>query len=312
MAYVTLSDYNGEIEMIFFPRVWESCRDRIKEDEVVIIRGKLEFQEKKDKYGFIADALIGGQEADTAIAEEDARRRKREKFRPTWEYMADLKSGGLAKAEKGSYTVMGILSSLRETKDRNGDDMAFGTLHDFEGDIDLVFFARVWKDCRDHVTLNEFAALKGNIDPENDRNPQKPGFKVSSVADLPALSRSAKKKAEAGEKPKVAPVVALVGAAAAEMAMAHTGTEPPSVAGENPPKAVYIRLDAGAADRDENLFPLRNYLGANHGPCPVFIHLSAGDGEKTICANAGINLDAEKETLGVLKGCTGVKEVWTE
>jgi DNA polymerase-3 subunit alpha len=289
--------------------VWESCQDRIQADEVVIIRGRLEYQENKDRYGFIAEALIGRQEADTAIAEEDTRQRKREKFRLTWEYMADLKSCGLAKAERGSYTIMGILSSLRETKDKNGGDMAFGTLRDFEGDIDLIFFARVWKECRDLLTLDEFAALKGNIDPANDRNPQKPGFKVSSVADLPALSRSAKKKADAGEKPKVPPATA-----AEKQETAYTYEETFSVSEENagnPPRAVHIRLDAGAAGRDENLFPLRNYLGANPGPCPVFIRFSAGDGEKIIRAKTGITLD-EEETLEVLKGCTGVTEVWTE
>ena len=327
MAYVTLADYNGEIEMLFFPRVWESCQDRVQEDEVVIICGRIDFQETKDRYSFVAEALIGEREVDTAITEENAKQRKREKFRLTWEYMADMKSSFLAKAEKGSYTIVGILSSLRETKDRNGDDMAFGTLRDFEGDIDLVFFAKVWKECRDHLTLDEFTALRGNMDPLADRNPQKPGFKVSAVADLPALSRSAERKAFAEEKPKVLavrpaeknPQEPPTGSATLSTTTSAASAET-FYAGEEgstgPQKVVHIRLDAAVVDQDEKLFPLRNYLNANPGSCSVFIHFSPDgvteDGEKIIHTKTGINLDAEEEVLGVLKGCTGVTEVWTE
>jgi DNA polymerase-3 subunit alpha len=111
--------------------------------------------------------------------------------------MADLKSSGLSAVEKGSYTVIGILKNIRESKDRNGSDMAFGTLQDYEGDIDLVFFSRVWGECRDLLKLGEFTALRGSVDPESDRGRGKINLKVSSIADLPMLSRSAARKAAA-------------------------------------------------------------------------------------------------------------------
>jgi len=299
MAYITIADYNGEIEMIFFSRVWEIWQGRIQEDQIAIVKGKIDYQKDKDKYSFIAEGLIDSREVETAIAEEDALQRKREKFRNVWLYMADLKSGSLAQAQKGSYTVIGQLTALRKMQDRNGNEMAFGTLHDFEGDIDLVFFSKAWAECRDILNTDEFTALKGSIDPDNDRNPQKPSLKVSSIADIAALSRSAERKASAGEEPKVpawTPPATPPPAAAPAV---------PSAASSTAPLAVHIRLDSAAAGRDESIYSLRNYILGNPGPCPVFIHISA-NGEKIIRTTAGINPEAE------LKNCAGVVETWKE
>jgi len=299
MAYAALEDYNGEIEVTFFSRTWEACEDKIHDDTVAILRGKIEYQRNKDKYGFIADSLIDVREAQTAVEEEQALQKKRDKFRNVWLYMADLKSGGLAKAEKGSYTVIGQLSSLRETQDKNGDNMAFGTLQDFEGNIDLVFWAKTWKESRELLNPGEFVALKGSLDPERDRNRQNPSLKVSKVDDLAALTRSAARKAEAGEQPKFPPL---------EMRVVKKDNFPDTVQSTPVLNEIHIRLQDGAADKDEGIQPLKNYLSGNQGPCPVFIHI----GEKIIKANKGLSLEAEKEALGVLEGCIGVAQSWKE
>ncbi|MDR1637171.1 MAG: DNA polymerase III subunit alpha, partial [Treponema sp.] len=162
MAFATLADYNGEIEVTFFSRAWEKCGDQVEVDKVAILRGKIEYQKDKDHYSFVAEDGINAGEADAAAREEEARERKWDKFRNIWKYTADLKSGGLGKAAKGNYTVVGLLKSLREFKDKKGSDMAFGTLEDYEGEIPLVFFARVWAECRDLLNLDEIVALKGS------------------------------------------------------------------------------------------------------------------------------------------------------
>jgi DNA polymerase-3 subunit alpha len=290
MAYITIGDYNGEIDMIFFSRIWEACQNRIQEDQIAIVRGKIDYQKDRDKYSFIAESLIDLREAETAMEEEEASRRKREKFRNAWLYMADLKSGGLARTERGSYTALGQLTALRETKDKNGNDMAFGTLRDFEGDIDLVFFSKIWNECRDLITLDEFIALKGSIDPANDRNPQKPSFKVSSIADIAALSRSAARKAAAGDAPEVPLTPATSSSAAPQAAL----------------PAIHIRLNAEAASHDEGIYPLQNYLLGNPGPCKVFIHIPVGGGEKVIRLNAGVSPETK------IENCTGVVTAWKE
>jgi len=289
MAYVSIADYNGEIDMVFFSRVWESCQGKLQEDQIAVVKGRIDYQKDKDKYSFIAEAVIESREVEAVIAEEEANQRKREKFRSAWLYMADLKSGSIAHVEKGSYTIIGQLAAIREMKDKNGNDMAFGTLRDFEGDIDLVFFSKIWSECRDFLKLDEFTALKGSVDPANDRNPQKPSLKVTSIADIAALTRSAERKAAAGEAPPSPPKVPII--------VPETAAKTPQAVA---PTAIHVRLDSQAASRDDGIFPLRNFILDNPGPRPVFIHI----GNKVIRSNSGVSLETEFEN------CAGVVETW--
>ena len=317
MAYVTLADYNGEIEMIFFSKVWEKCQSRVEKDELGIFRGKIDFQRDKDKFSFVVDGAVNFSEAEDAIAEEDILAKKREKFRAAWLYMADLKASMVATAEKGSYTVVGQLASLREKQDRNGNDMAFGTLKDFEGDIDLLFFSKAWGENRDLLSLNEFVALKGSIDPANGNDRQKPSFIVSSVRDIVSLCRSAASQAAAGKEPKAPPAESRAAWAAPAGGGEPLPAEAPEPEPAAPLSAIHVCLDGEAAASDEGIYPLRNYLAGNPGPCPVFIHVHASAGaaapaEKIIRATSGLSIEAEKEALGVLEGCIGVAKAWKE
>ena len=302
MAYITIADYNGEIDMIFFSRVWEMYQGRLQEDQIAIVRGKIDYQKDKDKYSFIAESIIDSREVEVVITEEQALQRRREKYRNAWLYMADLKSGSLAVAAKGSYTIIGQIISLRDWKDNGGNNMAFGTLRDFEGDIDLVFFSKAWNECRDILSTGEFYGLRGSFDPANDRNPQKPGFIVSGIADIAALSRSAARKADAGETPQVP-------AASAKPAVVPGAVPaaPPATAPAAPPAmpgAIHVRLGSEAASRDEGIYPLQRYILDNPGPRPVFIHI---DGiEKCIRAASGISLEAD------FTNCAGVTETWKD
>jgi DNA polymerase-3 subunit alpha len=298
MAFATLADYNGEIEVAFFARAWEKCQSHVEADKVAILRGKIEYQEDKDRRSFLADEWVRAQEIDAVIKEEEAQERKWEKFRNTWLYMADLKSGGLGNVKKGSYTIVGFLKSKREKTDKNGNEMAFGTLQDYQGEIDLVFFSKAWAECRDLLAIDEIVALKGSIDPENDRNPRKPGFKVSSIADIAQLTRSASRKAAAGEEPP-------------ELPSAKAGdTLKTAPLDANPGGAIHIRLNAGAADNDETLYPLRDYLAGNSGRCPVYIHLQTGAGEKVIRTATGVATEIGPPQA--LENCAVVAEAWRE
>ncbi|MDR0444108.1 MAG: DNA polymerase III subunit alpha [Treponema sp.] len=290
MAFATLADYNGEIDVTFFSSGWEKCQGKIENDKVAILQGKIDYQKDRDKYSFIAENFVSRQDVDAAIKENGELDRKWDAYRNTWAFMADLKSGFLANAKKGSYTVIGFLKTLRETKDRNDNDMAFGTLQDFEGDIDLVFFSRPYGECRNLLRLDEIVALKGSIDPENERNPKKISFKVSGIADIAQLTRAAGKKAAAGEKPPE-PVIIK--------------DEP-----KNEPVEIHIRLIGGISDGDEKLLSLRDYLAENSGRCPLFIHVPVTGGEKTIRAVNGINFSIIGDIEEQLKSYDCVANVW--
>ena len=289
MAFASLSDYNGEIEITFFSGPWERVMNVIKPDNVAILKGKIDYQKDKDKYSFIAENVVSKQEIDIVIKEIKEQDEKDKVHRNTWLYMADLKSSFFKNAKKGNYTVIGYLSSLRDLQDKHGNEMAFGTLQDFEGEIDLVFFSKVYTDCRHYLKLNEIIALKGSIDPENYKNPEKISFRVTSIADFPQLSRSAIRKEAAKE---AAPKIEI------------------EAEKEKMPHDIHIKLKKGCADNMEELNQLRDFLADNSGSVTIYIHIPVSDGEKTVRAASGLDVNGNENVLSELMNCNCVEEVW--
>jgi len=289
MAFAALEDYNGEIEVTFFSGPWERCQNIIKDDSVVILKGKIDHQKDKDKYSFLADGVISKQEVPSVVKEVKELDEKNKLHKNTWLYMADLKSSFILQAKKGNYTVIGYLKSLRDFKDKKGNDMAFGTLQDFEGEIDLVFFSRVYAECRHLLKLDEMIALKGSIDPENEQKPGKVSFKVSSMADLPLLSRTAKKKAAANDKLPVPDLVKN---------------------NERHSDEIHIRLHKGASENKDEMLELRDYLAENSGSNTIFIHIPVDSEEKIIRAASGLDMSGNGYVMEGLKQCRSVAEAW--
>jgi DNA polymerase-3 subunit alpha len=104
-----------------------------------------------------------------------------------------LNLGDLANAPEDEYTLVGTVANLRPIQDKNGKSMAFGSLQDYRGEIDLVFFGKAWENCQGKITGGKPAALKGRLD----KSREKPSFKVSSVLDLERLEKKTEKMAEA-------------------------------------------------------------------------------------------------------------------
>jgi DNA polymerase-3 subunit alpha len=305
MAFVTLADYNGEIEITFFSGAWEKCQSKIETDNIAILKGKIEWQRDKDRYSFVAEDWVGPEEAEAAARQAEAQAKKWEKYRNVWKYKADLKLSNPASASKGTYTIVGRLVSLREITDKKGNAMAFGVLKDFAGEVDLVFFAGVWKDCRDILMVDEFTVLKGSLDPVNDKNPAKPSFKVSSVQDLARLMRAASKEAAAdsGAPDKDSRKAAPLGSA-------DTGAAVPGEQ-ESARRDLHIRLQESAVQPEEQtaaLSPLRDRLTGNPGPCLVFIHVPVPGGEAVIRTTTRMAADSAR--IEDLTACAGVSGVW--
>ena len=49
MAFITLEDLEGTVEIIAFPKVYEKCKETIKKDEIIIVEGRLDVAEGKTK-----------------------------------------------------------------------------------------------------------------------------------------------------------------------------------------------------------------------------------------------------------------------
>jgi DNA polymerase III alpha subunit len=103
------------------------------------------------------------------------------------EFMGKIKSNELAEAKNGNYTVTGLIKTLLQVKDKDGNIMAFGTLQDSEGIINLVFFPTVWKKWKDIVKLDANVTLNGSIDPVNEHNSKMLSFNVSGMKEYETI-----------------------------------------------------------------------------------------------------------------------------
>jgi DNA polymerase-3 subunit alpha len=333
MAFAMLENYDSETELTFFSSAWEKCQGKAAADKVAILKGKAEYQADRDKHSFIVDECLEADDAESALKEAEAQARKWDKYRNVLKYapeldmqLLDLKDPGAARP--GTYTVIGTVRSLKTHIDKKGKEMAFGTLQDRRGEIDLLFFARTWENCKALVTVDEIIALRGTIDPQQDKNPRKPGFMVSSVQDLNRLIRSAAKKAaehggsaetpasggiddESGEALPNETVTA--GADISAIAVANAETAAPF-------RKLHIRLAASAANNDGGLDSLRNCLEGNPGACPVYIHVPAssqagsgpaGSGQKETVIRAGGSVGSGVSFSELTKYAV-VTDVWGE
>ena len=59
MAFITLEDLEGTVEIIAFPKVYEKCKEVIKKDEIVITEGRLDVAEGKTKIIAEKISLLG-------------------------------------------------------------------------------------------------------------------------------------------------------------------------------------------------------------------------------------------------------------
>ncbi|GHV75500.1 DNA-directed DNA polymerase [Spirochaetia bacterium] len=284
MAFGSLSDFRGEIDLVFFEKIWESCRDRITVGDTIALKGRLNKQ--RGSPGIQVDSILDLLEYRSSEAADGSTEdvTLMDEYKEAWEQFVTLDLSKPAQGAEGEYTLIGILTRLKSIVDKNGKDMAFATLADYRGEIGLTFFARTWEICRDNVEENRCIAVKGKLDKSRD----KVGFLVSSVLELGKLRRRAAKISET----------------AAE-------TSPAAPPGPSY-RELHIRLKEAAAEREENLYPLRDYLYSASGPCSVFIHIPIQGDEAVIRTAVQITGSAEASCIEALTLCNGVADVWPE
>jgi DNA polymerase-3 subunit alpha len=71
MAFAILTDYNGEIDLVFFSSVWEKYQNLIAPDKVFILKGKIDYQKDKDKHSFLVESIVDKNDVDTVLLPEE-------------------------------------------------------------------------------------------------------------------------------------------------------------------------------------------------------------------------------------------------
>lgn len=78
-------------------------------------------------------------------------------------------SGQLKDLEHGSQvSLAGMVIKLRTTTTRKGDEMAFATLEDIQGSLEMVVFPKVWKKFGDLLRSTEVLLVRGELDTSRD------------------------------------------------------------------------------------------------------------------------------------------------
>ena len=70
MAFVDMEDLWGNIEVIIFPNIYERCRNLINEDQIVVIKGTLNFREEETPK-LLADSVININEINSGTLSRD-------------------------------------------------------------------------------------------------------------------------------------------------------------------------------------------------------------------------------------------------
>ncbi len=70
MAFVDMEDLWGNIEVIIFPNIYKRCRNLINEDQIVVIKGTLNFREEETPK-LLADSVININEINSGTLSRD-------------------------------------------------------------------------------------------------------------------------------------------------------------------------------------------------------------------------------------------------
>ena len=65
-------------------------------------------------------------------------------------------------------TLAGMVAGLRTTNTKKGQPMAFVTLEDLDGKVDLVMFPKVWAAHRENVQVNQIIVVRGTVQAEGE------------------------------------------------------------------------------------------------------------------------------------------------
>lgn len=114
-----------------------------------------------------------------------------DEFRKIWERCADLDLAHVERAApKRKYTLVAQLKEWREILTKTGRKMAFGSVEDYSGSIEIVVFADTLEQFRDRFAADAVLCLRGDVDLTRSN----PSLKVEEVLDPNQLKEKSYKE----------------------------------------------------------------------------------------------------------------------
>ena len=270
MAFVSLEDYNGKIDMLFFPPAWEKCERLIEVDKIVIVKGKIEYQKERDRYNFLAEDIINAQEAEVLFEKEKEFTLAMEEYRTVWENTVKVNLAAPEQAQADiDYTLIGIIKDLKPFRTKKGHDMAYAALADYNGEIPLTIFPQAWADIQKHLTADTVTALRGKIQKDQFKN--RMIFSAESFIDIKKIKNAAAR-----------------------------------VINDND-RELHVLISRDSIDNNDELMTMRNIFKQNPGSSSVILHIPLPRGETLIRSKDLVNIS---KTAQALNHCTGIAKLW--
>ena len=182
------------------------------------------------------------------------------------------------RAEKEDVAVGGVITRIRNIVTKKGDPMAFVTLEDLTGSIDVTVFPSVYGECRKALSTDAIVVIKGKANRrERMKNDEEDNSEVGVICE------------------SVTPIVNL---------MNGNGN---GNGNGNSLKSMNIRI------RDvnrEQLMSLRAMLGTNAGESPVYFHVPTGNTITKVCVE--FKIDPSQKLITDIEELLGKDAVWIE
>ncbi|MDR1893181.1 MAG: hypothetical protein LBQ61_00630, partial [Spirochaetales bacterium] len=287
MATAMIEDFNGSLEMLFFPKAWGETEDRVKNDAVLVVTGKVD--QSRNNPQFLVDEVKSPEESLRGLKAFEPLEPYRNLYGS--EKILSLGERELSQAVPGAaYTLLGILRNLRTFTSKKGEAMAQGTLEDFFGRMDLLFFPRIWEKEEENIREGRILGVSGKID--HFRNARQ--FLVNQVISPENLGALPARRERGGRK----------------------GADKPKKAPAGNAPALHIRLLRERINPD-SLEELREFLLPHQGESPIFFHVPRkapeGTGEDVVIrASRRIAVHLDSLNLKALEEHPLTGDVWKE
>ena len=182
------------------------------------------------------------------------------RYRGVVEPLGVTTSADLAAKGHGARVILfGHANGLKETSTKGGNRMAFFTLEDMEGTVEVTVFPEPFKTAAACLRSGEAVLVRGRVD-DGDKG------RVVLAEDVRLL----------------------------EQALAESGGRPKN-GGVSEPNACRIRLTPGE-DPSAALAAVRQLCGEHPGRVPVFLHLVLG-GQEVVVRTRGLSVDGSTELV---------------
>ncbi|MGH7346905.1 MAG: LAGLIDADG family homing endonuclease, partial [Candidatus Rokuibacteriota bacterium] len=183
------------------------------------------------------------------------------RYRAVVEPLGVTTSADLAAKGHGARVLLfGHANALKETSTKGGNRMAFFTLEDMEGTVDVTVFPEPFKSAASHLRSGEAVLVRGRVD-DGDKG------RVVLAEDVRLL----------------------------EQALADSSGRARPGGGASEPNACRIRVTPGD-DPSATLAAVRQLCGEHPGRVPVFLHLVLG-AQEVVVRTRGLSVDGSRELV---------------